>query len=160
MATPRLNKEDPSCGLIHPPYNGAIYTQGGHYFSGSGEFLFSDGGEPAGGSSVAGAPAPVRAPALPGGAAGDDPNRVVSPLKPVEAETAETSETSTDDKSDPVKPSDVDLMAWVKGEKKWPFYAVKKRAIAEYPDIITTNSQTIAAGLVTAGFVAAKDVKV
>lgn len=41
--------------------------------------------------------------------------------------------------------ADLDLDAWAKGEIKAPFFAVKKAALAKYPDIDTTNSETIKA---------------
>jgi hypothetical protein len=45
------------------------------------------------------------------------------------------------------QPEDVDLQAWARGEIKPPFFAVKKSALAKYPDIDTTNAGTIKAYL-------------
>lgn len=41
---PKLNKSDPSLGTINPPYNGAQFVMGDHYFAGNGTYLFSQEG--------------------------------------------------------------------------------------------------------------------
>lgn len=44
-----------------------------------------------------------------------------------------------------------DLAAWVRGEVKAPFFTVKKAALAQFPDIDTTNAGTLKAGLIANG---------
>lgn len=47
--------------------------------------------------------------------------------------------------------SDLDLDAWVRGEVKAGWFAVKKAALAKFPDIDTTNAATVKARLVAEG---------
>lgn len=41
--------------------------------------------------------------------------------------------------------AELDLDAWARGEFKAPWFAVKKAALAKYPDIDTTNAATVKA---------------
>lgn len=43
--TPRFDKRQPH-GVINPPYHGAMHSQDGAYFDGSGRFLFWEGEQP------------------------------------------------------------------------------------------------------------------
>ena len=54
-------------------------------------------------------------------------------------------------KANSTQSEEVDLDAWVRGEIKPPFFAVKRAALAQFPEIDTTNAGTIKAYLVANG---------
>lgn len=60
-----------------------------------------------------------------------------------------TSEAKTTISTTEAEPTD--LAAWVRGEIKVPFFTVKKAALAQFPDIDTTNAGTLKAGLLANG---------
>lgn len=138
MSNPRLDKSR-HFGTIHPPYHKAMFEQDGHYFGGSGDYLFSQGQDPSrasAGKVKAGAPAPASQPA---------PSSPAAPTTPP---------------SNPAPHADgPDLVAWAKGEIKLPFFTVKKTVGEAYPNIDTSNAKAIKAGLVEAGVVSSDDVK-
>jgi hypothetical protein len=53
----------------------------------------------------------------------------------------------------------IDLAAWAKREKNYPFFAVKKEVQAKFPQIDTKTASSIANGLAAAGVVAKSEVK-
>lgn len=137
MDTPRLDKTPGTYGEIHPPHRGAMYQQGPHYFSGSGEYLFSDGQTE---------PAPKRAKAKP--AAKSEPE-----------DDHQSGEGAGDGDGQQGQDAPADIVAWLKGEKNLPFFTVKKEVAAHWPDIDTANTKSIVDGLVAAGVLPADEVK-
>lgn len=150
MSTPRFDRRAPH-GTIHPPYNGALYEQGGHFFGVDGVYLFSGEG--------AGQAAP-QAPA----ANSRFGMKQLAPVEPVAAPEAPAAAPAAEEapvvpQEPAAVPGQPDLVAWAKGDVNYPFYQVSKYVKATYPHIVLTNTKTIVEGLVSAGVVAAADAK-
>ena len=67
------------------------------------------------------------------------------------AKGAAKSAPSSSEANNTPQPEELDLAAWMRGEIKPPFFAVKKAVLAKYPDIDTTNTATIKAALAELG---------
>jgi hypothetical protein len=64
---------------------------------------------------------------------------------------AKSAPSSTSEAKTETEYAPVDLSAWVRGEIKTGFFKVKAAALAQFPDIDTTNAATLKAGLVANG---------
>ena len=121
---PRFDRNDPNCGTIYPPYEGASFYLNGHYFDVLGNYLRSDKAVDvfAGETEVA---APVAASQSP------------------EASASRNSASS----------DDVDFVAWYNGDVKYPFFTVKKAAQQRFPGAEVNNTAAIRAAVEAAGLV-------
>lgn len=126
---PKLDRNSPTLGTINPPYNGAQFVMGDHYFAGNGTYLFSqEGGD--------GKRYSVKADAE-------------KPAKP------EPDQTPAETDGEP----ETNIVAWAKGEQKAEWFKIKKAAKALDPNLDISNAGMLKSSLVALGYVDAGAVK-
>lgn len=134
MSVPKLVDDRDRTGYISPPYDGAQYVMDNEdYFAGDGTYLFSE--KDGKRSKKGGKDAP-------------------------EVQTGTVVKGSQSGKTDGKR---VDLVAWLKGEKKYGYFAARDAAAQAFPDMgvsQSTKKPELVAGLVQRGVVTFDEVKI